>query len=190
MDSVCGVLQRYEITSRISVLSGPRIATNRNVIVREFLKHTDAEYLLMLDTDMVFSAEVPERLMSWGLPIVGALCFSEDDSGKAFPVIYKEVDGRPHRESHVPTDVRLDVAATGAACLLVRRDALLTIGSACPPPHPWFEETTHGDWELGEDVTFCLRARANGIPVVVDTGCPIGHVKSRVITEADFDGGS
>ena len=44
---------------------------------------------------------------------------------------------------------------------------------------PWFRESAFGAALslLGEDLTFCLRCAAAGIPVHVHTGVQFGHVK-------------
>jgi len=34
---------------------------------------------------------------------------------------------------------------------------------------------------VGEDLSFCLRARSAGVPVNVHTGVQVGHVKSRML---------
>jgi hypothetical protein len=40
--------------------------------------------------------------------------------------------------------------------------------------------------EFGEDFTFCLRLRALGIPIRVDTGLVLGHSKGWVLGEAEY----
>jgi hypothetical protein len=78
------------------------------------------------------------------------------------------------------------VAATGTGCLLVHRDVLedmrLKRGGSI---HSWFGydqfTTEAGEWELGEDLSFCLRARDAGWKVYVDTTLPVGHHKGSKV---------
>jgi hypothetical protein len=44
---------------------------------------------------------------------------------------------------------------------------------------PWFKEVPVGAplALMGEDLTFCLRCQAAGIPVHVHTGIQVGHMK-------------
>jgi hypothetical protein len=47
---------------------------------------------------------------------------------------------------------------------------------------PWFRETPVGPMALmGEDMTFCLRCAAAGIPVHVHTGVKAGHMKTTML---------
>lgn len=49
------------------------------------------------------------------------------------------------------------------------------------PGAPWFCESRLGGLLLGEDLTFCLRCTAAGIPVYVHTGVQFGHMKSAML---------
>jgi hypothetical protein len=49
---------------------------------------------------------------------------------------------------------------------------------------PWFSSTIdERGVNVGEDVTFCHRVNALGIPVYVDTGVAVGHQKTYTLTE-------
>src|SRR5262249_53581093 len=84
-----------------------------------------------------------------------------------------------------PEDEVMRVSATGAACLLIHRDALLAVEKhAGDVAAPWFRETALRDAPLalmGEDLTFCLRCAAAGIPVHVHTGVRVGHMKTQML---------
>lgn len=168
--------------------SGPNISAARNQIVSEFLAKRRAPWLLMADTDMVFAADAPARLIAaarqYGHPLLGALCWSQNADGDPFPTMYELVrkDGGElafTRPASWPEDSCVRVSATGAAFLLMHRDALARIESASgDPAAPWFRESAVGPLALmGEDMTFCLRAGAAGLPVHVHTGVQVGHVK-------------
>jgi hypothetical protein len=82
------------------------------------------------------------------------------------------------------------VAATGTGCLLVHRSVFERIRDFVRPgadrpgfnaAFPWFQETAHDDRPVGEDITFCWRAGLAEIPVFVNTGVHIGHVKERLL---------
>lgn len=171
--------------------SGPNISTNRNLIVAEFLKGSQP-WLLMMDTDMVFPADAAARLLAAAdpveRPLVGGLCFSQNPDGPPLPTMYELVQ-REHDLSFVrhrewPEDSLVKVSATGAAFLLMHRDALLAIEQASgDPAAPWFRESAVGAplSLMGEDMTFCLRAGAAGIPVHVHTGVKVGHMKTTML---------
>ena len=179
----------------ISLSSGPRIAEARNQVVRQFLDNTTAEWLLMIDSDMVFTEDAIDKLFEAAhpsrCPIVGGLCFAGGRSAKIAPTIYvlnedrKEGDDAFVVMEDYPEDALVEVIATGAAFLLMHRSALKRIGDHFGMPYPWFAEgtVTKGGTPFGEDWAFCLRARDRGIPVYVHTGAKTGHVKSHIIDE-------
>lgn len=168
--------------------SGPNISTARNQVARDFLDKRQAQWLLMADTDMVFAPDAPARLIKAAnpleRPIVGGLCWSQNAAGDPFPTVYEltEADGRLAfaRRTTWPEGDVIRVSATGAAFLLVHRTALQRIEKESKDPAaPWFRESAVGAplSLMGEDMTFCLRAAAAGIPVHVHTGVQTGHMK-------------
>jgi GT2 family glycosyltransferase len=169
--------------------SGPNIATGRNQLVNTFLTEYSAPWLLMLDTDMVFGADTARRLIDAadpaGRPVVGALCFSQNHEGPPYSTMYDLTEPEPGRlafarRSKWPENECAEVSATGAACLLMHRDALGKVAASSGDiAAPWFREVPVGAplSLMGEDMTFCLRCAAAGIPVHVHTGVQVGHVK-------------
>jgi GT2 family glycosyltransferase len=186
-------LARKQGGTRVDVFlaapSGPNISEARNLLVRRFLEETRAAWLWMLDTDMVFAPDALDRLVAAAsedaAPIVGALCYSQDEAGgDPHPTMYElvEQDGQPGfaRYRTWAEGALVPVAATGAACLLMHRTALERIEAAAGQRDraaPWFRESVMGAALVGEDMTFCLRAGAAGIPVHVHTGVEVGHMK-------------
>jgi GT2 family glycosyltransferase len=175
----------------IAVGSGPNISRARNLVVAGFLEDHTAPWLFMCDTDMRLPPDAVDRLVQMGdpqdRPVVGGLCFTENPGGKPLPTLYELVedgDGQPAFARHQswPDDGLVRVTATGAACLLIHRDALEAVGksSGCPAA-PWFRESVVGESLIGEDLTFCLRLGAAGIPVFVATGVKVGHMKTTML---------
>lgn len=175
--------------------SGPGLTIARNVIGRAFLT-SGLEWLWMVDSDIVVSrntlpalldaAQVEER------PIVGALAKVGLASGEVVPTLYewgKETDNPDELpRMKVMNDWKPDtmnrVAATGCGCLLVHRSVFETINEKRPEDaRHWFAEMRVGDEQLGEDMSFCVRAGLVGIPVYVHTGVKVGHVKSQMLGE-------
>jgi len=183
--------QRVEAT--ISLQSGPLIAMARNDVVGMFLAEHKAPWLWMVDTDMVFNPDALRRLIEAAdpheRPIVGGLCYAESTDGP-LPTMYElvEKDGGAEfaRYTMWPEDQLFKVGGTGAACLLMHRDALKRIasgwGDKTDRVFPWFRESSiAGKRALGEDLTFCLRAQTAGIPIYVHTGVQVGHMKTTML---------
>jgi hypothetical protein len=171
----------------------PRIATARNGIVRAFLESSEAEWLWMLDTDMVFRPDALERLLEFAdpaeTPILGGLCFGMTLMGEIFPTLYICPDDGTKLQHmfNYPKDTIMSVAATGAACLLLHRGVLEDMGKNFEHPREWFSDQIWNGQDMGEDMTFCFRARELGYPVKVHTGLRIGHVKPWIVDEKEFD---
>jgi GT2 family glycosyltransferase len=183
---------KTRIRTVVALESGPNISTGRNLIVRDFLDGDLAPWLFMADTDMSFGGDTVDRLIGAAdpaeRPVVGGLCFSLSQ-GQKYPTMYELVEGAPgglafRRWREWPDDACVRVSATGAACLLIHRDALLAVekrtDDACAP---WFRESAIGAplALMGEDMTFCLRCAAAGIPVHVHTGVTVGHMKTTML---------
>jgi hypothetical protein len=179
----------------ISQVSSANISGARNTVCLEFLTSHAAPWLLMLDTDMTFRPDIVEALLEYAdpdkAPIVGGLCFSMDNDGKLFPTLY-DIIGSTESPEFVryhewKPEAMMQVFGTGAACLLIHRDALRAIRDYRDPDEPdrigfsqafpWFQETDFYGRVMGEDITFCLRAGRAGLPVHVNTSVQLGHIK-------------
>jgi hypothetical protein len=182
---------------RLAYQASANLAGPRNNVVKQFLAGSEADWLWFLDTDMVFKPDTLEQLLEFAdpvkAPIVGGLCFSIDQ-GRLFPTMYglrgEESNPEVIRFHEWPPDSMFQVAATGTGCLLIHRSVFERIRDFSPPgsdkvgfneAFPWFQETTHDNRAVGEDVTFCWRAGLCEIPVHVNTGVHIGHVKEHVL---------
>lgn len=184
------------LDSVLTYRSGPNISTARNKIVADFLGRQRAPWLLMADTDMVFAGDALDRLIAAAdpaeRPILGGLCFSQNGDDDPYPVMYELGQGKAGtlaftRYTTWPEDTCQRVSATGAAFLLMHRTALQRIETVSKDiSAPWFRETPVGTplAMLGEDLTFCLRAAAAGIPVHVHTGVQVGHMKPVMLGKA------
>jgi GT2 family glycosyltransferase len=188
----------------ISLVSGPRVAHARCEIIEHFLDDPEcqrADWLWLLDDDMVFEGDALPRLLGAAdpteRPVVGGLCFAGGvASATPFPTLYRFTDGDGGLETifDYPDNEVCKVEATGAACLLVHRGVLETMRRVFgrtergPNPYPWFAEgmLNKAGSAYGEDIAFCLRLKMLGVPLFVHTGVKLGHVKETVIDEATF----
>lgn len=187
---------RY-IAGTLSGKSGANISKQRNVNMHVTLdQYETAEWILLLDTDMVCPPDTIDRLIASAdpieRPIVGGLCFGYDEeTRRAFPTLYlqDEKTGLLMRlDSGYPKDTLCRVSATGTACLLVHRSVFEKIQSEEPNnQYPWFYEMNDGTNWWGEDVIFCLRSGSLDIPIYVDTSIKVGHRKEIEINEEFYD---
>lgn len=175
----------------------------RNETIKTFLDERQAEWLFWTDTDMGFRPDTLERLLTAAdpehRPIVGALAFSQrqtdlDGMGgwrtSATPTVFdwQEHDGKTGfavRFDYARNTVT-QVAGTGSACILIHRSALEAMGEKFGPV--WYNRIPNQSMGkmTSEDLSFCMRAGALGIPVHVHTGVQATHHKPVWLQEDDY----
>ena len=123
------------IDSIVGIGNVSLLTRSRNVIVKNFLDETKAEWLLMMDTDQILSVEAFDKLINAAnvteRPIVSALIFAafwtDNDELRAVPVIYQDTENGPLPWDDYPDDSIVEIAAAGTGCLLIHRSILETI---------------------------------------------------------------
>ena len=178
------------LTNTIAVFSGPKIDSARNKIMKRWLENTKTDYLLMVDTDMVLPPNTLDRLLSHDKDIVGGLCFGGITSENAVTPTIRIITDEAALAVlwNYPTNSLIQVAATGAACILIKKKVAEDVWKARGKDHPmpWFAYGMHRNVQIGEDVAFCLTAGKVGFEVWVDTGLEIPHVKPRFVGEGEY----
>lgn len=183
---------------RLATLAGANLSAPRNSLCKQFLEYGKADWLWMVDSDMTFPPDTVERLLEFAdpdkAPIVGGLCFGFDDKGQIQPTLYGLVGDEQNpqviRYHQWPPEAMWQVAATGAACLLLHKSALIKMRDIELPngqvgfnaAFPWFQETAHAGTPVSEDITFCWRAGLAGLPVYINTAVHLGHIKNQLLT--------
>lgn len=190
------------------------IPDGRNQVAAEFLA-SDREWLFMIDTDMGFDSDTVDRLVASAdehrRPVMGGLCFANRRVGPgpqhaerfgSIPTLYNyveldsEVGFAPIQD--YPRNEVVEVAGTGAACILIHRRALNKVKQKFGPI--WFEPISHPEGltdkatgekskrTFSEDLSFCVRLAAVGVPVFVDTSVKTCHEKGGVfLSEEHYD---
>jgi hypothetical protein len=172
----------------------------RNLVAQRFLEKP-AEWLFIVDTDMGFAPDTLERLLEVAdpaeRPIVGALCFAQKETERdglsgyrCHPrVTIMDWVETPEGSTFMgrtrwPVGEVVRCSGTGSACLVIHRSALETVQARYGT---WYDRQVAGDGRLvGEDLSFCMRAGACGLPVHVHTGVRTSHLKSMWLSEADY----
>ena len=175
--------------------SGVSIARNRNKLAAYFLQ-SNAEYMLMCDTDGAWPPEAVAQLLAHDVPIVSGLAMGIDmPSGTPFPAILEwGEDGLAVRRELTDEDSGLiKIGAVGMHFTLIEREVIEALGTGPGYPFAATRLVSEKDGQtragfIGEDVTFCLRAKRLGFDVYVDLDCPVGHYKARLIWPPGVDG--
>ena len=154
-----------------SVLTGDRIL-GRNKLAKIALDE-EHEWLMFLDDDHTFPADILLRLLARDVPVVGALYLQRQMP--FMPIAYAEKDGDGvywpvDLNKHGPDDL-LAVRGLGTGGMLIRTDILKEL------EYPWFE---HG--RASEDLIFCDRVYEAGLgPIYCDLGVRMGHLSPAAL---------
>ena len=170
--------------TEIKLLKGTLVYDARNQLTQYALEKGGYDFVLWLDSDMTFEPDLLERLMADidGKQAVTGLCFGRRPPFK--PCIYKSIrvekEGlgvMPHADNwyDYPRDQLFEVEGFGFACVLMRIDMLDAMSVYGIPFFP-----VAG---LGEDLSFCWRARQLDIRLWCDSRLKIGHIMRLSVDE-------
>ena len=163
---------------------------SRNVVVKTFLEQTDADWLLMIDSDERLSLETWHKLIDSAhdkdRPIVSGLVFAAffdgDDGLRPVPTIYR-MDPEKGLEAidGYPIDELIEVDATGTGCLLIHRSVLLDMQKQATVNQgkdwAWFVEGAIDGTYFGEDLLFSKRLKSLQYKIHAHTGAILPHHK-------------
>lgn len=202
----------YDLTSRGRIMQGGYIAYRygtdglvdaRNKAVEQFLAERDAQWLFWIDTDMGFAPDTLDRLIEVAdpveRPIVGGLCFTQRETAEdglggwrtaAAPTVFDWVHAEGQQGFAIRWDYQQDAvvqcAGTGSACILIHRSVFEKMFAKYG--RAWYDRAFNPSMkqETSEDLSFCMRALALGIPVHVHTGVKTSHMKKVWLSEVEY----
>lgn len=159
-----------------------RIDLARNLMAERLIA-TDYTHLLMLDIDHIHPIDIIERMAERvkadpdGVQVLSGLNFRRK---APFDPVARFKDGTPL--TAWGTNL-IEVGETGAAALMVDKRVFLQMEP------PWFPNLYDNVWANnwpGEDIGFCRKCNALGIPVFVDPTITSPHCTDSVVTEATW----
>jgi hypothetical protein len=163
---------------------------SRNVVVKTFLETTDADWLLMIDSDERLKLETWHKLIDAAhdkdRPIVSGLVFAaffdDEDGLRPVPTIYKmDMEKGLQPIDAYPIDELIEVDAVGTGCILIHRKVLLDMQSQATPNQgkdwAWFVEGAIDGTYFGEDLLFSKRLKSMGYKIFAHTGAILPHHK-------------
>lgn len=178
----------------------------RNTMVTGMLDQTPADWLLWVDADAGFAPDIADQLVAAAdpthRPVLGALAFmvskrrSDDMGGWRWTLAPTIYGWGPDESGKVgflprydyPENTIVPVAATGCHMLLIHRSVLEKIRAEYGDT--WFDRFAMAGHEdlglMGEDFSFCVKARIAGFPVAVHTGIKTTHQQTVWVGEEDY----
>jgi GT2 family glycosyltransferase len=149
------------------------VYTAREEAAKTFLQG-DYDALLFVDSDMVVPPDMLTRLIDADKDIVSALAFRRTPGYE--PCIFKECNEQDAKFYLDYPKGLIEIEGVGMACTLIKRKVFETV------PEPWYFPHKI----LGEDLSFCVRSRAEGFKIYCDTTLICGHVGIKTIGEAHY----
>lgn len=154
----------------------------REVLADEALK-LGADYLYMIDDDMLCPVDMFERLLAHDVDIVAPLAFMRKPPHH--PVIYTVREGwdaaarmayfQNFSVMTYPKDRLVECDAVGFGAALIKTDVLRALEK------PWFATWSR----VGEDIGFCHKAKKSGFRVFCDTSIKLGHLGDPIVVDED-----
>lgn len=144
-----------------------------------------ADYLFMIDDDMLAPPDLFDRLYKHDVDVVAALAFTRNPPFNA--VLYEIREGYdPHLKRRYkltqwikawPRGKLVECDAVGFGAVLIKVDVLRRM----KPPYFMCSSGT------GEDLWFCIRAKDEaGARIFMDTGTEIGHIGSPIVVTSEL----
>lgn len=164
------------------------IHNGRTRIAEAFVngKHADMfKYILWIDSDMVFTENdfltLFEHIQKPEVDIVGGM-YSKRQSPYNINAGYCNKKTKWRLEALVDWGEELmEVDYLGMGFVLMTQDIFKKMKK------PWFEYRKYKSGDtLGEDVTFCLKAKEAGFKVWLDPNVQLGHMGEYMYTPLDF----
>lgn len=167
-----------DITIMPAICEGSLVYISRDTICRNALEY-GFDYVLFVDSDMVFYPDDLMRLLSHRVGICAGLYCKRQ--GSPDNVAYTKVITRryfPYREPKLIEDKAKtgfgEIAAAGFGFMLIKSSVLKTVYKYYKQPFEPFKG-------IGEDVAFSIRARRIGYKTFIDRDVKLGHIGEVVV---------
>lgn len=173
---------------------GYDVATARNKIADITLKR-DADYVLMVDNDVVLPKDLLSIMLGEETDIVlgyyahrdtdniyrGKTCickrYQEDGTEYYNYPLESEYTAEEMKELREAGEWRVRIHGGGMGCAFIRSDLFRKLS------YPWYDWVNYPGTNRGmlsEDLYFCEKCKAAGVPIYADTRASCGHLLRHV----------
>lgn len=172
----------------VSFLIGSLIYDSRNRLT-EYAIAIEADYILWLDSDMVFAPDTLERMMKVldehdDIDIVSGLYCRR--ATPFTPVVFDKLEldenGNVVFEDmkEIPDGIT-EIAGCGFGGVLMKTDCIFNMANE--HKGAWFTPMNNA----GEDCAFCIRAREYGFKIALDPSIEFGHMGYAAVTRSFYE---
>lgn len=155
------------------IVTGSLVYDSRDAIAR-YAVDNGYDYVLYVDSDMVFNAEDLKRLLAHDVGICSGLYVSRQ--GERKNIAYSKIITRrrfPYRKPELINDNQSSgfgsVAAVGFGFCLIKTSVIKSM-------FKYYKSLFEPCKGLGEDAAFCYRARRIGFKTFLDRDVKLGHL--------------
>lgn len=162
---------------------GSLVYTSRNQLALRAI-NMGADYVFWLDSDMMFEPDTLERMLKTceekNIDFLSGLYFRR--VAPFTPVLFDTLEMTENEckwtePKDIPDDI-FEIGGCGFGCVLMKKDVLfMTLAE-----HKDMFTPMNG---VGEDLSFCWRARQSGFKIYCDPAISLGHIGHQIITR-DF----
>ena len=176
-------IEGVQISTRFNL--GSLIYSSRNQLAGAAVSD-DADLILWLDSDMVFNPDTLLRMLKDiddGADFVTGVYYRRTEPFT--PALFKslEIDENFNAEfenyEDPPQDELFEVAGCGFGCVLMKTDLIRQV-------YKKFGRLFSPIGEVGEDLSFCWRARQCGYKLICDPSIELGHVAHTMVTKSFY----
>ena len=182
------MMLQKDLEVNVEFLVGTIIHDMRHTLAEKALKEK-YDYVLWVDSDMVFDSDVLLDLLAHDKDIVTAVCFMR--RAPYDPCIYSKMrigldldEDEIEKYLDYPRDKGLfEVEACGFAMVLMKTKVLKHLLDTSG--HIFFPVKSPNR-ALGEDLSFCIRARRQGFRIWCDPKPKIGHIGKMFVDASSY----
>jgi hypothetical protein len=153
--------------SNVSLVRERCLHPFRNVLPKSkdpFYGEIDYDYIMWIDSDMIFKPEDFWKLIKNDVDIVSG-CAKMNPNSYALEVY----------QDRLPVNGLIEVKWVGMAFMLVKKGVFEKVES------PWFQTKVVDGKLVTEDIYFCKKAQEAGYKIWIDPTVNIGHIKPQVL---------
>lgn len=190
MQSLMKFQANPSVESSLNLKVGDSLVSRaRNCLAADFLE-SDCTHLLFIDSDLIFSAEHIERLVSHDVDIIGG-CYPAKAEGKIKWIVNSHSEPR-----HILENGLQEMRYVGTGFMLIKRRVFLRMIDEFDLSYKPDESSRDVEWDffavgpyqfpdgsrryLSEDWYFCQRALDLGFKVWADTRVILRHIGQAI----------
>lgn len=166
----------------IKIQTGSLVYLSREILSAYAINH-GFDYVLWLDTDMVFKSDLLEKLIEDDVDMAAGLFFQRRPPCE--PAIWKTIEygeGENRFDDKYldyPEEQLFEIDACGMAAVLVKGEVIRAV-------HERYHRTFEPISGYGEDISFCIRAKNCGFKIWCDSRVKVGHRGHTIVDEKAF----